>query len=188
MRRCVIFSLGALLLAISSGAALAQYPNSQVTPIDPTSLFTAAAQNQTETVERRLRNGENPNGLDTAGRSPLGYAALYGNTDMTKALLAGGARPDFRDKFGNTALHWAATNGQTEVLRLLLAAKAPIDVPNKQGVTPLMMAADGNKVEAVRALLQAGADPGKEDFAGRDAVGWAQGKPGVLRLLQQAAK
>jgi uncharacterized protein len=187
MRRCRLTSLGALLLAISSSAALAQ-PTTTSQPIDFTSLFTAAAQNQTEAVQRMLRRGDNPNGLDTSGHSPLGYAALYGNTEMAKALLASGARPDFRDQFGNTALHWAATNGQTEVLRVLLDAKAPIDVPNKQGVTPLMMAADGNKVESVRVLLAAGADPAKADFSGRDAVGWAQGKPGVLRLLQQAAK
>jgi ankyrin repeat protein len=181
----VLCWLGMLLLAVSSSAARAQGRSSQ-TPLDFNSLFSASSQNQTQEVEQLLRRGDNPNGLDTGGRSPLGYAALYGNTDMTKALLASGARPDFRDKFGNTALHWAAANGQVEVVRLLLAAKAPIDAPNKQGVTPLMMAADANKIEAVRVLLAAGADPKKEDFAGRDAVGWAQGKPGSLRLLEAA--
>jgi ankyrin repeat protein len=188
VRRRVLCWLAALLLAVSSSAARAQYFDNGPKPLNFNSLFSASSQNQTEEVVRILRRGDNPNGLDTTGHSPLGYAALYGNTDMTKALLASGARPDFRDKFGNTALHWAATNGQIEVLRLLVAAKAPIDAPNKQGMTPLMMAADGNKIEAVRALLAAGADPKKEDFSGRDAVGWAQGKAGALRLLQQAAK
>jgi ankyrin repeat protein len=180
----VLCWLGMLLLAVSSGAARAQPSNSSATPLDFNSLFSASSQNQTEEVVRLLRRGDNPNALDTGGRSPLGYAALYGNTDMTKALLASGARTDFRDQFGNTALHWAATNGQVEVVRLLLAAKAPIDAPNKQGVTPLMMAADANKIETVRVLLAAGADPKQEDFAGRDALGWAQGKPGTLRLLE----
>ena len=186
MRWRVLCWLGMLLLAVSSGAARAQPYNNSQTPIDFNSLFSASSQNQTEEVARLLRRGDNPNGLDSTGHSPLGYAALYGNTDMTKALLASGARPDFRDKFGNTPLHWAAANGQVEVVRLLLAAKAPVDAPNKQGVTPLMMAADANKIEAVRALLAAGADPKKEDFAGRDALGWAQGKPGTLRLLEAA--
>lgn len=188
--RRLLCSLGTLFLVIASSAALAQGENKRqdMQPLGYSSVFSASAQNNTEEVELLLRRGENPNGLDTAGRSPLGYAALYGNTDMTKALLANGARPDFRDNFGNTALHWAAANGQAEVLRLLLAGKAPVDAPNKQGVTPLMMAADANKVEAVRVLLAAGADPKKEDFSGRDAIGWAQGKPGTLRLLEQAAK
>jgi ankyrin repeat protein len=189
VRGRLLSSLGALFLVITTSAALAQeeYKRPDLQPLTYNSLFSASAQNNTDEVEQLLRRGENPNGLDTAGRSPLGYAALYGNTDMTKALLASGARPDFRDKFGNTALHWAAANGQAEVLRLLLAGKAPVDAANKQGVTPLMMAADANKLEAVRVLLAAGADPKKEDFSGRDAIGWAQGKPGSLRLLQQPA-
>jgi uncharacterized protein len=190
VRGRLLSTLFAFFLAVAGGAALAQdeSPRQEMRPLDFSSLLTAAAQNQTEAVERLLRRGDNPNDLDSNGRSPLGYAALYGNTEMTKALLASGARLDFRDRFGNTALHWAATNGQIEVLRLLLDGKAPIDAPNKQGMTPLMMAADANRVETVRVLLAAGADPKKEDFSGRDAIGWAQGKPGSLRLLEQAAK
>jgi uncharacterized protein len=183
--------LGALFFLISGGAALAQAPEnprSDMRPLSFGTLWSAAADNQTDEVVRLLRGGTNPNGTDGKGRSPLGYAATFGNMDMTKALLDAGARTDFRDSLGNTALHWAAANGQVEVLRHLLAAKAPVDAANKQGLTPLMMAADGNKLDAVRALLAAGADPKRSDFAGRDAIGWAQGKPNALRLLEAAAK
>jgi ankyrin repeat protein len=190
VRDRLLSTLCAFFLAIAASAALAQEdnPRPDMQPLYSNSLLSAAAQNQTDGVERMLRQGENPNGLDSNGRSPLGYAAIYGNTEMTKALVAGGARLDFGDRFGNTALHWAAANGQIEVLRLLLDDKAPIDAANKQGMTPLMLAADANRVEVVRVLLAAGADPKKEDYSGRDAIGWAQGKPGSLRLLEQAAK
>ena len=77
-------------------------------------------------------------------------------------------------------------SGHTEIITLLLAAKATVDAQNKQGITPLMMAAANGKVEAIRALLAAGADPKKQDFTGRDALGWAAGKPAALRALQAA--
>ena len=42
------------------------------------------------------------------------------------------------------------------------------------------------KIEVIRALLGAGADPKKQDFSGRDALGWAAGRPASLRALQAA--
>jgi uncharacterized protein len=147
-------------------------------------LVNAAAQNKTEDVEMMLRRGDNPNYTDSTGRTPLDYAASFGNAAMVKALLDNGARVDYRDNFGRTALHWAAEVGQSESLRLLLAAKAPVDATARQGITPLMLAAGGNKADAVKLLLAAGADPKKQDYTGRDAIGWAAGKPAALRVLQ----
>lgn len=149
-------------------------------------LANAAAQNKTEDVAGMLRRGDNPNFTDSAGRTPLGYAAAFGNAAMLKALLESGARVDYRDNFGRTALHWAAEGGQAESIRLLVAAKAPVDATARQGITPLMLAAGGNKSDAVKALLAGGADPKKQDFTGRDALGWAAGKPAALRVLQAA--
>jgi uncharacterized protein len=178
-RRLLLQLFGAaLLLAGSARRALAiDFP-------DWYTLANAAAQNKTDDVEMMLRRGDNPNYTDGAGRTPLGYAAGFGNAAMVKALLAGGARIDYRDNFGRMALHWAAELGQVESIRLLLAAKSPVDATARQGITPLMLAAGGNKSQAVKLLLDAGADPKKQDFTGRDAIGWAAGKPGALRVLQ----
>jgi ankyrin repeat protein len=66
----------------------------------------------------------------------------------------------------------------------LLAAKAPVDATAPQGITPLMLAAANNKGEAIKVLIEGGADPKKQDFTGRDALGWAAGKPASLRVLQ----
>jgi uncharacterized protein len=149
-------------------------------------LADAAAQNKTDDVGTFLRQGQNPNFVDQNGRAPLDYAANFGNGAMIKLLLDAGARIDFRDKFGATALHWAAEAGYVEAVTALLQAKAPVDAINRQGVTPLMLAAGANKGDAVKLLLKAGADPKKQDFTGRDALGYAAGRPNALRALQTA--
>jgi ankyrin repeat protein len=180
-RRLFLKCLGTvLLLAGSAARAFAiDFP-------DWYTLANAAAQNKTADVEMMLRRGDDPNFTDDAGRTPLGYAAGFGNTAMLKALLDNRARVDYRDKFGRIPLHWAAELGQVEAIRLLLAAKSPVDATARQGITPLMLAAGSNKGEAVKLLLAAGADPKKQDFTGRDALGWAAGKPAALRVLNAA--
>ena len=180
-RRLLLQCLGTvLLLAGSAARAFAiDFP-------DWYTLANAAAQNKTEDVEMMLRRGDNPNFTDGAGRTPLGYAASFGNTAMLKALLDNRARTDYRDNFGRIPLHWAAELGQIESIRLLLAAKSPVDATARQGITPLMLAAGSNTGEAVKLLLAAGADPKKQDFTGRDAIGWAAGKPAALRVLEAA--
>jgi ankyrin repeat protein len=180
-RRLLLQCLGTvLLLAGSAARAFAiDFP-------DWYTLANAAAQNKTDDVAMMLRRGDNPNFTDGAGRTPLGYAAGFGNAAMLKALLDNGARIDYRDGFGRIALHWAAELGQAEAIRVLVAAKSPIDATAKQGITPLMLAAGGNKGEAVKLLLAAGADPKKQDYTGRDAMGWAAGKPAALRVLEAA--
>ncbi len=170
----------AFLLALCLGPVAAR---AQLSFPDWYTLANAAAQNKTEDVAALLRRGDNPNFLDSFGRTPLSYAAAFGNTAMVKLLLDGDARIDYRDTFGSTALHWAAEIGRTEAVKQLLSAKSPVDATNKQGITPLMLAAGGNKGDTVRVLLNAGADPRKQDFTGRDAMGWAAGKPNALRAL-----
>ena len=179
-RRSVVLWLGAGLALLATRPALAlDFP-------DWYTIGNAASQNKMDDVLFMLRRGDNPNMLDGNGRTPLDYAASFGNAPMAQALLQNGARADYRDTFGNTALHWAAEGGKLDVVRVLLAAKAPVDATNKQGITPLMQAAGRGKNDIVRVLLAAGADPKKQDFTGRDALGWAQGQAAVTHTLQAA--
>ena len=180
-RRLLLQCLGTLLLLAGSvaRAVAIDFP-------DWYTLANAASQNKTEDVQMKLRRGDDPNFTDGAGRTPLGYAASFGNTTMLKALIDNRARVDYRDKLGRIALHWAAELGQVESIRLLLAAKSPVDATAPQGITPLMLAASANKAEAVKLLLAAGADAKKQDFTGRDALGWAAGKPAAQRILEAA--
>ena len=183
-RRTALVALAAsLALALTPGRGRAQL----FTFPDWYTLANAAANNRADEVAFFVRRGDNPNFTDPNGRSPLDYAAGFGNTLMIKLLLEGGARVDYRDKFGSTALHWAAESGKIGAIELLVAAKAPVDAQNREGITPLMLAASTDKTAAVAALLKAGADPKKQDFTGRDAASWAKGHPNALRALGNAA-
>ena len=54
--------------------------------------------------------------------------------------------------------------------------------------SPLMIAASRGNIVIVQALLAKGANPRKNDFTGRDALGWAaEGRrPAVVQALQRA--
>jgi ankyrin repeat protein len=105
---------------------------------------------------------------------------------MAQLLLDRGAHVDWRDTMGDSALHYAAERGNLDFIRFLIAHGATVDFPNKQGTTPIMVAADHAQPAAVRLLLKSGADPKKQDFTGRDAYGWAAGKPAVVQALNAA--
>ena len=149
-------------------------------------IATVAARGKTDDVIRLLQSGRPPDVPDGNGETALHYAAQLGDQRMVEALLYYKAPVDPRDQFGNTPLHWAAQRGNTTIMQMLIDTKATIDPQNKQGVTPLMMAAKAGNVPAVRLLLKDGADPSRADFTGRDAVGWADGKPAVVQLLRVA--
>lgn len=173
--------LGVAMLALCR-PSFAQAP-------DMSGMYTmamAASRDKTDDVINMLQAGRSSNVTDDAGETPLCYAAQFGDVRMIQALLYYDAAVDGRDSFGNTALHWAAQKGSTDVMQLLLDAKATVDAQNKQGTTPLMMAAKNGQVMAVRLLLKHGADPSKQDFTGRDAIGWADGRPNVLLFLRAA--
>jgi uncharacterized protein len=150
------------------------------------SVASVAAQNKASEVLGLLNGGASPNGQDYLGRSGLMYAAIFDNTIMARILLDHDADLSLRDKLGNTALHWAADRGGTDVLNMLLAAHAPVDAQNNQGVTPLMLAVANSRTAAVKALLAAHADPRKQDYTGRDALGWTTDNRAIAQLLQNA--
>ena len=145
-----------------------------------------AAQNKTSEVLGLLNGGASPNDRDDLGRTGLIYAAILDNTMMARILLMHDAETGVRDKLGNTALHWAAQRGNTDVMNQLLDAHAPVDAVNNQGVTPLMLAVANNRTNAVRMLLAAHADPHKQDYTGRDALGWTTDNRAIAQLLQNA--
>jgi len=145
-----------------------------------------AAQNKASQVLGMLNGGASPNERDGLGRTGLIYAAIANNTMMARILLMHDADTSLADKLGNTALHWAAERGSTDVMSLLLEAHAPVDAVNNQGVTPLMLAVSTNRTNAVRMLLAAHADPRKQDYTGRDALGWTTDNRTIAQLLQNA--
>lgn len=145
-----------------------------------------ASRGKTDDVIRMLQSGRKADVPDGKGETALHYAAQLGDQRMVQALLYYQAPVDPRDQFGNTPMHWAAQRGGTAVIQMLIDAKATVDPQNRQGVTPLMMAAQAGNAPAVRLLLKHRANPHRADFTGRDAVGWADGKPAVVQMLRAA--
>lgn len=137
-------------------------------------------------VAYALASGGNSDAADIEGRTALMHAAMANTVPVARVLLDHSAQIDARDKLGNTPLHWAAKSGSVDIIRFLLASRATVDSTDAKGMTPLMLAAGNNKPEAVRALLQGHADPRKTDYTGQDALGWANGHPRVVSVLQTA--
>jgi ankyrin repeat protein len=178
-RRTLVTPLAALALALAARASPAQIFTDQFNSQWYTIVNAAAGNNITD-VRTFIAKRVNVNQTDPQGRTALSYAA-----ELAKELLDARAAPDQRDKLGNVPLHWAANNGRVELIKLLIAGHATVDAPDRQGITPLMGAITHNQVAAVKTLLAAGADAKKQDFTGRDALGWAAGQPTIVRLLQE---
>jgi ankyrin repeat protein len=176
MRRRLALTLG-LALGLLAGRAAAD--DSWYT------IAIAASRNETAAVQELLLDRMNdPDILDsTSGRTALDFAASFDNLQMAQILLDHGAHVDARDSSGNTALHWAAERGNLDVMKLLIEHKATVDFINRQGITPIMVAAEHEEPLAVRLLVESGADPHKQDYTGRDAFGWAAGRPATVQAL-----
>jgi ankyrin repeat protein len=184
-RRAMLLG-GVALLALAPLPARAQFPIGGMDITGWYDVVMAAARNKTDDVKAMLAAGKSADTVDDKGQTPLGYAASFGNTEMAQILLRFEAPVDRRDQFGNTPLYWASQRGTTDLMQLLLDRKALVDSQNKQGITPLMVAASKGQGLAVRMLLKYGADPKKQDYTGRDASGWAEGKANILQALRTA--
>jgi len=155
-------------------------------PIQGYTVPSAAATDKPDYVNYLIASGNSPDDTDKEGRTGLMYAAMSNYADIAETLIEHAAKLDLRDNLGYTALHWAVQRGNTAIMRLLLAAKAFVDPQNAQGITPLMLATSNGNVMAVRLLLQNHADPLKQDYTGRDALGWAGDRAAIVELLKNA--
>jgi len=108
----------------------------------------------------KARTQKNMSHRNDWNRTPLMYAAYFGETELVRSMLARGADPDAEDTNERTALMAASIQGHTEVVELLLKAGAN---PNKKdspsGGTALMAAIAANNPDIVRLLCTYGADP-----------------------------
>lgn len=74
---------------------------------------------------------------DSKGRTPLSYAALYGNNALTSSLLEHGVDVNSEDNEGRTPLFFAAANGHDAVVQTLLTKGANIESHDHAGHSPL---------------------------------------------------
>ena len=102
-------------------------------------LWAAASwRNDVATVKAHLAAGTNVDEVDDwTGKTPLHYAAEYGNLEIAVLLLGAGANARHIDDDKATALHHAAVGGFVDVARLLLADGAYINAKDKRAETPM---------------------------------------------------
>ena len=95
---------------------------------------------------------------EEGGKTPLHWAAQFGEPANIQALLAAGADVMARNKYGWTPLHDAAQFGNPANIQALLAAGADLMARDEYGSTPLHSAARFGRPANIQALLAAGAD------------------------------
>jgi uncharacterized protein YceK len=103
-------------------------------------------------VELLLREGIDPNEVNSWGHTALMAAAWANHSPIVDLLLRCGVHVDARSRFQKTALFYAAARGNSIVVQLLLEHNAD---PNEKDypITPLAIAAGRGDMETVRNLL-----------------------------------
>lgn len=104
---------------------------------------------------------------DSAGQTPLIWAADAGSLAAVEVLLKAGVETNARGFLGATAVSRAARRGHGEVLAALLRSGADLEIPNDKLQFPLHFAAFKLKPEAVQILIEHGASPFVLDRKGR---------------------
>ncbi|RYC80571.1 hypothetical protein BFJ63_vAg16545, partial [Fusarium oxysporum f. sp. narcissi] len=129
--------------------------------------------------------GTNINVKDSAGRTPLWWAAENGHESVVRLLLDRGASIEAADEDGRTPLWLAAAGGHEAAVQLLLDRDADTNAADKWGQTPLLWAVERGDAAVMQLLLDQGADA---DAAGKDgrtplltAAAW--GYEAVMQLL-----
>jgi ankyrin repeat protein len=104
--------------------------------------------------------------VDDDDRTPLHWAASFGNDSAVRVLVECGAEIDRQDNFGCTALFGAAAIVQSSHVELLLALGADVDMVTNNGETACHRAAERRKPAPLCALVAAGGDLDQPDNKG----------------------
>ena len=144
------------------------------------SLATAAFE------EGATRASETPYFLEEIGRylyagdTALHIAAAAYELEIVQQLIAAGANVHSQNRFGYSPLHSAAAGNpnsarwnparQAATIRALAKVGADPNATDKRGVTPLHIAVRTRCAVAVQTLVECGADVGKRNRNGSDAM------------------
>ena len=124
---------------------------------EETALLKAVVRGRTQTVERLLERGVDPNAVDKEGFSALILAVRRSRSTIVEMLIEAGAEVDHSDEYGMTALMAAALDGDLNTIQLLVEHGADLDARDATGASAVEMAASRRRVEAVRLLKSLGA-------------------------------
>lgn len=97
------------------------------------------------------------NAKDSAGYTPLHWAAVDGCGDVVLLLISRGADVNAKNNAGFTPLHNAARSGHEKVIKSLISRGANINARSMNGITPLKLAVDAGHEEVAEFLRSCGA-------------------------------
>jgi len=140
-------------------------------------LFDAVRTSNHDAVDSLLSiSGVNPDAFDSNLRTPLSWAAGFGDSTLVKRFLGmDNVDEDSPDARGQTPLSWAADCGHTEVVGLLLdSGRVDANSKDASGWTPLAWAASKGYEEVVKLLLaRDDVDVNSESESGPTPLEWA---------------
>lgn len=133
---------------------------------DITALHFAALIGDLVSVQALLASGKaEANEKDSAGKTPLDYAAANGHLDVVEILYS------FITSLPNQyLLHGAARENNISLLKALIEIGAGVEARNKNHSTLLHVAVYYGAIDCVRALCAGGADCDAVDEKGRTAL------------------
>jgi ankyrin repeat protein len=167
-------------LLLSSPLVAADPPSPRLTPEFMTVLRSGDARRLRQALDR----GAPVNTRDSAGNSPLMWAAVYGDAACMRLLLSRGADVNATNAAGATPLMRAAFDA--DKVKLLLQRGADVNARSAMGNTALILAArPADSHDAVELLLSRGADVKATNIAGATALmsAVAGGDADSVRLL-----
>mmetsp|Transcript_1131 Transcript_1131/g.2450 ORF Transcript_1131/g.2450 Transcript_1131/m.2450 type:complete len:196 (+) Transcript_1131:3-590(+) len=85
--------------------------------------------------------GSDTEARDNEDKTPLHWAAMYGNVGVATSLLNKGADINAQDSHGWSAIHFAASEGHEPMVRLLVQRMCNVELRTSKGTLAVDMAA-----------------------------------------------
>jgi ankyrin repeat protein len=142
----------------------------------------------TAMMDLLLKHGANPNIGDVNSKTPLHFAASFGNVPAVRALLSHGADAKAKDDAGDTPLIEAAYRDNGEVVKLLLAHGADVNAKGQLGFSALARTTGyRNNIEIMKLLIAHGADVNTRTTSGATPLHGAAeyGRTEAMQILLQ---
>lgn len=158
-------------------------------PKEMSGMHLAARFGLAQVVHILLENGHESDCADSAGRTPLSYAAMHGHEAVVNLFIE---RDDVDldrrdDVFGQTPLSIAAENGHEAVVKLLVTRDdVDVNLRDEDDRTLLSCAAENGDETVVKLLLaRDDIDVNSKDDYGWTSLSWAvlKGDEMVVKLL-----